>query len=146
MSEDTKPAGGEHPISEYYEGVKQLEMQGHESGVRKARNALYVTAALLFISELITAAISDIPVTVELVAIAVVEAGIFVGLALWTKTRPYAAILAGLALFIGLWILAIAIAGLQGAVGGIIVRIIIISYLVSAIKPAKAWEALKKNP
>ena len=135
----------ENPISDYYEGARQLEMQGYETGVRKARTALFVTAAILFISEMITASLSNIPITPTLIIIAVVEAGIFVALGFWTKTRPYAAILTGLVLFIGLWVLAIVVAGTSGAIGGIVIRIIIISYLISAIKPAKAWEELKKN-
>jgi hypothetical protein len=147
MDKEQPPVSAEeHPISDYYDRVKQIEMQGYESGVRKARTALFVTAAILFASELLTALISNIPVTPTLIIIAVIESGVFIALALWTKTRPYAAILTGLVLFIGLWILAIVIAGTSGAIGGILVRIIIISYLVSAIKPAKAWEELKKNP
>jgi hypothetical protein len=136
----------EHPISDYYDRVKQIEMQGYESGVRKARTALFVTAAILFASEIITALISNIPLTPTVIIIAVIESGVFIVLALWTKTRPYAAIITGLVLFIALWGLAIVVAGTSGAVGGILVRIIIISYLVSAIKPAKAWEEMKKNP
>ena len=50
-------------ITEYYEGVKQLEMQGYESGIKNARTALFVTAALLFAGELISAAISEVPFT-----------------------------------------------------------------------------------
>jgi hypothetical protein len=35
--------------------------------------------------------------------------------------------------------------GLRGAVGGIIIRIVIIIYLIKALKPAKAWEDATRN-
>ena len=141
---DQQPTS-ENEIADYYDGVKKLEMEGYETGIKKARNALFVTAALVFIGELVSAGISGIGITPLLIVIALVEAGIFVGLGFWTKTKPYTAIIVGLILFILMWVMAIVIAGGRAAYSGIIVRIIIISYLVSALKHAKAWEELKKN-
>lgn len=136
---------GKNEITEYYEGVKQLEMQGHETGIRNARTALFVTAALLFAGELITAAISEAPFTFLFWVIILIQSGVFVALGFWTKTRPYAAIVTGLVFFVLIWILAIALSGFQGALGGIIVKVIIIVYLAKAIGPAKAWEEAKRN-
>jgi hypothetical protein len=135
----------ENAIADYYDGLKQLEIQGYETGVKKARTALFVTAGLVLISEFISAGISGITLTPLMIVIILVEAGIFVGLAFWTKQKPFAAIIIGLILFVGLWVLAIIIAGFRGAIGGIIFKIIIISYLISALKPAKAWEEAKRN-
>lgn len=135
----------EDVISDYYEGVKDLEMQGHETGIKKARNALFITAALLLVSELIQASSTNFEFTPLLIVFIVIEVGIFVGLALWTKSKPYTAIIIGLILFILLWILTIALTDISAAFRGILVRIIIIASLASAIKPAKAWEDLKKT-
>lgn len=135
----------ENPIADYYEGARQLEIQGYETGIKKARTALFVTAALILAGELITASMQNIPLTPLLIGIAVFEAAIFVGLAFWTKTKPYTAIILGLIIFIGFWVLAILTSGFRGAIGGIIVRVIIISYLVSSLKHAKAWEEAKKR-
>jgi len=132
-------------ITEYYEGVKQLEMQGYESGIKNARTALFVTAALLFAGELISAAISEIPFTFLFWIIILIQSGVFVALGFWTKTRPYAAIITGLVFFILIWALAIALSGFKGALGGIIVKVIIIVYLAKAIGPAKTWEDSKRN-
>jgi len=132
-------------IADYYDGLKQLEMHGYETGVKKARTALFVTAVLIFAGELISVAMTGLPLTGLVIGIALIEAGIFVGLAFWTKTKPHMAIIAGLIVFVGLWLLAIALSGFQAAYSGIIVRIIIIGYLISALKPAKAWEDAKKN-
>jgi len=137
--------GNGNEISDYYDGLKQLEMQGYETGVKKARTALFVTAGLLFVGELISVALTGLTLTPLLIGIALIESGVFVGLAFWTKTKPYTAIIVGLVIFIGLWILAIIGSGFMGAIGGIIVKIIIISYLISALKPAKAWEDARKN-
>ena len=120
-------------------------MEGHETGIKKARNALFVTAAIILLGEIISASASGVPFTALLIGIIAVEVGIFVALGFWTKTKPYTAIVVGLILFIVLWIAAIAIIGGKAAYSGIIIKIVIISYLASALKPAKAWEDLKKN-
>jgi hypothetical protein len=140
-----KPLESENAISDYYDGVKQLKIQGYESGVKKARTVLFVTAAMVFVGEFIYAAINNVTMTPTLIGIVVVESAFFVALALWTKRKPYTAILIGLIAFIGLWMLAIIGSGFRAAIGGIIVRIIIITYLARALKPAKEWEEAKRN-
>ena len=140
---EQKPA--ENEIADYYDGVKKLEMKGHESGIKKARNALFITAALLLIGEVITMSQSGLEWTPLAIAIVAVEVGIFIALGFWTKTKPFTAIVVGLIVFIGLWIWALSVVGFDQIARGILVRIIIIGVLISALKPAKAWEDLKKN-
>ncbi len=135
----------ENEIADYVEGIKKLEMQGFETGIKKARTALFVTAALVFISELVVAGTSEIGITPLLIGIALFEAGVFVALALWTKTKPYSAIMVGLILFILMWVAAIFINGGKAVYSGIIVKIVVITYLAKALKDAKAWEETKKN-
>jgi Flp pilus assembly protein TadB len=141
--EEQKPA--ENEIADYYDGVKKLEMEGHETGIKKARNALFITAALLLVGEIISMSQSGLEWTPLAIAIVAIEVGIFIALGLWTKTKPYTAIIVGLIVFIGLWIWALSIIGFDQIARGILMRIIIISVLISALKPAKAWEDLKKN-
>ncbi|MDZ4793304.1 MAG: hypothetical protein SGI83_03415 [Bacteroidota bacterium] len=135
----------ENAIADYYEGVKKMEVQGYESGIKKARTALFVTALLLLIGEIISASASDFVFTPLMIAVIVVEVGIFVALALWTKTKPYSAIITGLIVFILLWVAGIVVVGDKAIYSGIIVKIIILANLISALKPAKAWEDAKKN-
>jgi uncharacterized membrane protein YoaK (UPF0700 family) len=135
----------EDVISDYYDGVKEMEMQGYESGIKNARTALYVTAALVFIGEIISASIQGLELTALLIIIAIAEAGVFIGLALWTKTKPFTAIITGLIVFILMWVAAIIFSGGQAVYSGIIVRVIILVNLIKAIKPAKAWEDAKKR-
>ncbi len=149
MAEETSntpiPHEEQHVISDYYDGVKKLEMEGYESGIRNARNALFATAVLVLIGELISAGAAGVGLTPLVIGIAVIEAGIFAALAVWTKKKPYSAVIIGLVLFLLLWVLSITVNGLQGAVSGIIVRVIVIVYLVKALKPARAWEQTKKT-
>ena len=140
-----KPLESENAISDYYDGVRELEIQGYESGVKRGRTVLFVTAALVLVGEFIYAAINNVTMTPMLIGIVVVESAFFVSLALWTRRKPYTAILIGLIVFIGMWVLAIIGSGFRAAIGGIIARIIIITYLVRALKPAKDWEEAKRN-
>lgn len=135
----------EDVIADYYDGVKELEKQGHESGIKKARNALYVTAVLVFVGELIGASMSNIPLTPLVIGIALLEGGVFAALAYWTKKKPFTAIIIGLILFVLLWVATIILAEGISKGSGFIIRIIIIVNLVQAIKPAKAWEDLQKR-
>ena len=139
------PPQEEHAIADYYNDVKKLEMQGYESGIRKARTALFVTAGLLLLGEVITASVQQLEWTPLLIGIIAIEVGIFVALGFWTKTKPYTAILVGLILFILYWILAIALNGVEAAYKGIIIKVVIIVYLVQSLKPAKAWEDMRKT-
>src|SRR5258705_7055123 len=108
MSENQNPDNQQPPaeneIADYYDGVKKLEMEGYETGIKKARNALFATAALFFIAEMITAGTSGVGVTPLVIVVALVESGVFVALGFWTKTKPYTAIIVGLILFILQWV------------------------------------------
>ncbi len=137
----------ENEIADYYEGVKQLEMQGYETGIKKARNALFVTAALVLLGEVIAASSAGVELSPLLIGIIVIEVGVFIGLALWTKSKPYTAIITGLILFVLMWVAAIVVNddGGKSIYRGIIVKGLIIYFLASALKPAKAWEDAKKR-
>ena len=148
MEDNNQPlqnAENKDEITDYFEGVKQLEIQGYESGIKKARNALFITAAIIFISELISALIADISLTPLFWGIVLIESGIFVGLAFLTKQRPYLAVILGLELFILLWVLGIYVSGIKAAYSGLIFKIIIIATLSRALTPAKDWEEAKRN-
>mgnify|MGYP003453624351 FL=1 len=149
MSDNQHPSTPETPkenvISEYVDGVKKMEMQGYESGIKKARTALFVTAFLVLLGEVLTISMAGLEWTPLMIGIVAIEVGIFVALAFWTKTKPYTAIVVGLIVFVLYWVAAIALNGLENAYKGVIVKVIIIVTLVQAIKPAKAWEDTKKT-
>lgn len=143
----------EHVIANFVDEIKQIEMEGYELRVRKARNALYWTAGLIFLGEMIGMGQSGAGFDPLIVVIALAEAGVFIGLALWTKKKPYTAVLTGLIAFIGLIILSVVVNGIadgsEGVVkallGGIIIRVIILVNLISALSHARALQAAKEQ-
>jgi flagellar biosynthesis protein FliP len=131
-------------ISDYYEGYQKLELQSAENQLKKTKNAIFAIAALLVIGNLITMAASD-TFTVTAFVISLAIAAIFVGLAFLTSKKPLTVILISLALFIALWILDVAVIGLQQIYRGILVRGIIIYFLITGIKHAREAERIRKQ-
>lgn len=141
-------------IADYHNDVRTIELEGYALGVKKARNALFLTAALVFLGEMIAMYITGGEFNIYIFIIALFEAGIFVALALWTKKKPYYAVMGGLIGFIGIMLIAAAVAAYEnGAVGfikavfgGIIVKAIILVTLIRALTASKALqEAIEEN-
>ncbi len=143
----------ESPIADYADELKQIEMQGYETAVRKARNALFWTAGLVFLGEMIAMWRSGVGFDAIIFGIALVEAGIFIGLALWTKKKPHTAVVTGLIVFILFIILSVVLNGMadgtEGAMkalfSGAIVKAIILVTLIKAISDANALQKAKEN-
>ncbi|MBL7741701.1 MAG: hypothetical protein JNK14_20955 [Chitinophagaceae bacterium] len=154
MSNDfNSPGKEENIVSDYAEELKQIEMQGYETAVRKARNALFWTAGLIFLGEMISMLRSETGFEPIILGIAIIEAGIFIALALWTKKKPYTAVVTGLIAFLGIIAFSAVVFGiLEGAGGvikslasGIIVKIIILVTLIKALSDARALQKAKEE-
>ena len=143
----------ENVIADYANELKQIEMLSYETAVRKGRNALFWTAGLLFLGEMIGMMRADTGFDPIVFGIAVVEAGIFVGLALWTKKKPYTAVVTGLIAFIGIIVFSVIVNGMidgsegvmKALVSGIIFKIIILVTLIKALSDAKALQTAKEE-
>ncbi|MEP7109012.1 MAG: hypothetical protein ABI760_13550 [Ferruginibacter sp.] len=143
----------EDSIADYHNDIRQIELKGYEAGVRRARNALYWTAGLVFLGEMIAMFTSGAGFNIYVLLIALFEAGIFVVLALWTKKKPYTAIITGLAAFIGIILFsAIVNTYSEGGVGflkaifsGIIVKVIILLNLIKALNDGKALQDAREE-
>ncbi len=141
----TENTAATNEVTDYLSDVRQIEMEGYEQGVRRARNALFWTAGLLFFWEMIGLIRSSEGFEAITVGFALLMAGIFIGLALWTKKKPYTAIIIGIVVFIAHWLLAIVVNGMtdgaEGAgraiIGGIIIRIAIMVNLFRPLQDAK---------
>ena len=133
-------------ISDYVNELKESDLEHNKLSVKKARNTLYLVAVLVFVSEMIGMLMSDEGFTPLVLAISLVEAGIFVALALWTKRRPYSAVIGGIIAFIGIYTLAFAVnaytldfgAAVKSLMGGFIFKIIVLVTLFQALGNAKA--------
>jgi hypothetical protein len=140
-------------IADYADELQQIEIEGYERAVKKARNALFWAGGLYFFWEMIGMFTAGGGFNLIWLVVALVEAGIFIGLAFWTKTKPYTAVLTGLFVFLGLIALsAVSYAMQEGSLGifkalfsGIIVKVIIIINLILPLKDAKALQEAKKQ-
>ena len=143
----------ENVIAEYANELKQIEIEGYELAVRKARNALFWAGGLIFLGEMISMFGQGLGFQPILFLIAIAEAGIFIGLAFWTKKKPYTAVLTGLIAFIAIILLSVIVNGmvdgsagvLKALFGGIIVKVIILVNLILPLKDAKALQEAKKQ-
>ena len=139
-------------IANYASEIQQIQMEGYAATVRKARNALFWAGGLIFFWEMI-AMFREGGFEPIAFAIALFIGGIFVTLGLWTKTKPYTAVLTGLAVFIGYIALVVVINGLidgtagviQALISGIIVKVIILVNLIRPIQDAKALQEARSQ-
>ena len=127
--------------------LRQIEIEGYQIGVKKARNALFWVAGLILAGELFSMYRSGTGFSLYVLVYALI-------VAFWTKARPYTALLIGLIGYIAYILLVIAVNGmvdgaggfLKAALSGIIVRAVIIIILVRSIPDArKLQEAIKEE-
>jgi prepilin signal peptidase PulO-like enzyme (type II secretory pathway) len=118
--------------------------RGYDKHIRQARNTIFVVAAIQFIFALVSMfATEDVTAKWLTFGIATFIALIFVALALWTKKKPYTAILLALIIYC-LLILIYAVSEPLSILKGIILRVIIIMYLARGLKNAKEAQEMQK--
>lgn len=125
----------------------------HKNVIRRARNALLLTACLVFISEMISTFRNGgiHPVVLLIVAFGV---GKFLLLALWTRKKPFHALLLGLITFLSINLFAAMVytfeekigpyAGLRLLADGIVLKIIILLTLVIALSRRKELQQTQR--
>jgi len=114
---------------------------------------LFWAAGLILLGEVIVYARSGLEIDAIGISIIAVIVGTFIGLALWTKKKPYTAIVSGIIAFI-LYILFVAIANgyvegamgvIKGLFGGFIVKILIFIALIRPLSDAKELQKAKEE-
>lgn len=143
----------ENLITDYHADIRQIEIEGYELVVKKARNALFWAGGLIFAGELFSVWKSGGELTPLIIGIALFEAAVFIALALYTKKKPYTAIVLGLIAFIVVIILSVVFNGMnEGGEGvlkalfsGIIVKIFIVVALVRPLKEAKELQQIHEE-
>jgi hypothetical protein len=145
MDENTnKEAGHEDVISSYYDDYQQLELQSAQSKVRKARNALFVVAVITLIATL-TIYFSQQDYDPASIIISLASAVTFGILGFFTKKQPFTSIIIGLIIYVGFWIINIALEGPEHLFRGLLIKGIIIYFLVTGLKHAREAERLRKE-
>ncbi len=108
-----------------------IQLEGMHDKVKKARNALFITAGVMLLSYGIA--------FTQLGASVMIEGGIvcgaFVGFGFWANKNPFPAVLTGLIFLLTLFVLT-TIANPETIFSGIIIRIAIIAALVYGLKAA----------
>ena len=135
------------PLS-IFDGDDELEQHDralYRQGVRKARNALFFAGGIMFTVDMVLILmqrdqLSDIYLY-SIIGVDALVLAAFIGLGLWTKKKPYTAILIGLILFCALQIFAM-VTDPTNIYKGLIVKAVVIVTLVTGLKKAKALQQL----
>jgi len=122
----------------------EFTIQQYDKHIRQARNAIFAVAIILALSVIVMVATS--PGNYEYLWIDILLWSafivVFVVLGLWTKKKPYYAIVSALVLY-GFFIAFNAYLEPSTIMKGILVKIIIIVFLVKGLRDAKEAQRLK---
>jgi peptidoglycan/LPS O-acetylase OafA/YrhL len=146
MENDNQPEIKPENNSETIFDEQEFSMEGYDKHIRQARNALYIAAAIMVLNAMLL--FSKYPFDIEIMwldyLIWIIYIGGFIALALWTKKKPYYAIIGGLILM-GAFILINAIIDPATIFGGIIFKIAVILFLIKGLGDAKEAQQMKEQ-
>ena len=116
-------------------------MEGYDKHIRNARNMLFVIAGLQLLPLLF---LGPLPASGRLLvaAISIFVSAVFFVLALWTKQKPYTALMTAFVVYLAL----IAINGFLDArtlVQGVIVKIIVVVLFIVGLRNARDAQRMK---
>lgn len=125
--------------------LKEIDLSQLEQKVQTAGNSLYWIAGILTVSSIFTYfTLENDEDIVAIMITSVILIAAFLSLAIWSKTKPAAALIAGLSLYV--IIVAInAVAEPATLFSGIIFKILIIAYLIKGILAVLEADKLKKE-
>ncbi|MCG2617918.1 hypothetical protein LZZ85_26690 [Terrimonas sp. NA20] len=152
-NEQTPVTNNNDVIADHFDELRQIELEGYELAVKKARNALFLVAGLILFWELYASYRDAGSLDFTVTAFAVIVSGIFVALALWTKKKPYTALVSGIIAFILYKLLVIAANGyieggegiVKGLMSGIIFTVVIFVQLFRPLSDAKELQRAKEE-
>lgn len=125
---------------------EEFSMRGYDKHIRQARNAIFIAAGVLLLNVIILTA--TVPSSYEYLWLDLVIWGAFilgfVVLGIWTKKKPYYAILGALILYAAFIILNAAI-DITTLSKGIILKIVIIVLLVKGINDAREAQRMQEQ-
>ena len=110
-------------------------MEGYDKPVRNARILLFVIAGLQLVAIFFMPELPELQKWIT-IGIYVIFSAIFAALALWTKKKPYTAIITALCVYSGLILLAAAFNPVS-IIQGWLLKIVVYGLLIVALKNAK---------
>ncbi|MDQ7948801.1 MAG: hypothetical protein REI78_12405 [Pedobacter sp.] len=142
------PLQGTKDEQDYYianRTVKEIDLVALKKKVEAATNSLYWIGGFLAFATIVTFFLkSDDPDLFAILITNVILVAAFFALAVWSKTRPSAALITGLSLYV-IVILLNAIDNPASLLSGIIIKIVIIGYLGKGIMAVLEVEKIKKE-
>ncbi len=118
--------------------------QGYDKHIRQARNAIYAVAIFLMLNVIFL--VATLPGSYEYLWLDLLLWGSFIAgfiiLGLWTKKKPYYAIVGALLLY-GIFIALNAVLDVSTLWKGVIFKIAIIVYLIKGMSDAKEAQEMK---
>ena len=122
---------------------EDLSMEGYDKPVKKAQGILFAIAAVELIGIFMAPKEPAIVRTTVIIA-SITVALIFAGLALWTKRKPFDAIITGLIIYSLLIILG-ALLDPATILNGILLKVVIYVLLISALSNARDVQRWKDS-
>lgn len=146
MENDNQPEIKPENNTETIFSEEQFSMEGYDKHIRQARNSLFIAAGILLLNAVILFA--QYPFDIEVMWLDYLlwagYIGGFIALALWTKKKPYYAIIGGLILM-GAFILINALIDPKTIFGGLIFKIAVIVFLIKGLGDAKEAQQIKEQ-
>jgi len=125
---------------------EEFSTREYDKHIRQARNAIFVAAGILTLSLIILG--FNVPAYYEYFWIDCLIWGAFIvafiALGIWTKKKPYTAIVCALVLY-GLFIILNAVIDVTTIYKGIVMKVIIIVSLIKGLNDARAAQAIQEQ-
>jgi hypothetical protein len=145
------PDGADDILTHHLAGIRQMEKAGYALGVRRGRITLFLIAALMFASEVLIDYAKDL-LSWKIFMATLIEASLFIAIGLYTYKKPYIAIISGLVLYIGLWVIGLLLSFFDPGslyslrnMSSIAVRLVIIVFLLWSLPDARKLEHMEKE-
>jgi hypothetical protein len=122
--------------------LKKSALDDQKKAIKKARNILYILAGINLLYGLILGLIVNFDAAILIGSI--IGAGIYLALGIWSKKKPFAAILSGFFVYIVFNVMG-AIADPHTIYQGIIWKVVIISGFIYGYKGVKDSENIEKE-
>jgi hypothetical protein len=119
-------------------------MQGYDKHIRNARIMLFVVAGLQLIPLLMLPEGLPDDALYLAVGLQLFFVAVFIGLAIWTKYKPFAALLTAIIFFVAIWVVG-AILNPATIFNGILIKVIVMILLILGVRNAREGEELRKT-
>lgn len=145
--------GKQDLIADYVNEMRQVTPEYAKRSIQKVRNTLFFIGGILFFTEIASLHQAEWPMNLYIVLFALLYGGLFVALGLWSRKKPYSALLGGIFAFIAYVLLNVilsyfaagAAAAVKALFSNIVFKIIVLAVFNRALKGAQAVQDAQKE-